>query len=303
MDSRTILDQMGAETLLGHGDMLYLPPGTSLPTRVHGAFVSDQEVHRVVDGAEDADAARATSRRCCPDRGRRYRDCRARRARRVPLIEDAEQDPLYDEAVQHRHHGAQALDLLRAAAAEDRLQPRRAAARGDGDGGTRRAPAGERRARGAGARAGGRLKVQPCQRASSRPRSRLALRIVQRSLARLRPRRRLPPQRRRSPRFRRRRRRRRRSTAYLKNLKTLRVDLSADARRRSRPRKSTARPARSSSSGPASSAGRSTRRASHRVERIRDRAPPRRRRPLPAAVSSWSPTAAISGSRPRSRSR
>jgi DNA segregation ATPase FtsK/SpoIIIE, S-DNA-T family len=49
VDSRTILDQMGAETLLGHGDMLYLPSGTSLPTRVHGAFVSDQEVHRVVE--------------------------------------------------------------------------------------------------------------------------------------------------------------------------------------------------------------------------------------------------------------
>ncbi|HXB17400.1 MAG TPA: DNA translocase FtsK 4TM domain-containing protein, partial [Steroidobacteraceae bacterium] len=49
VDSRTILDQMGAETLLGHGDMLYLPPGTSMPTRVHGAFGSDQEVHRVVD--------------------------------------------------------------------------------------------------------------------------------------------------------------------------------------------------------------------------------------------------------------
>ncbi len=49
VDSRTILDQMGAETLLGHGDMLYLPSGTSMPTRVHGAFVSDQEVHRVVD--------------------------------------------------------------------------------------------------------------------------------------------------------------------------------------------------------------------------------------------------------------
>ncbi len=49
VDSRTILDQSGAESLLGHGDMLYLPPGTSVPTRVHGAFVSDQEVHRVVD--------------------------------------------------------------------------------------------------------------------------------------------------------------------------------------------------------------------------------------------------------------
>ncbi|HEU5397668.1 MAG TPA: FtsK/SpoIIIE domain-containing protein, partial [Gammaproteobacteria bacterium] len=48
VDSRTILDQQGAESLLGHGDMLYLPPGTSLPVRIHGAFVSDQEVHKVV---------------------------------------------------------------------------------------------------------------------------------------------------------------------------------------------------------------------------------------------------------------
>ena len=49
IDSRTILDEGGAEQLLGHGDMLYLPPGTNLPIRVHGAFVSDEEVHRVVD--------------------------------------------------------------------------------------------------------------------------------------------------------------------------------------------------------------------------------------------------------------
>lgn len=49
IDSRTILDQGGAEQLLGHGDMLYMPPGTSLPVRVHGAFVSDEEVHRLVD--------------------------------------------------------------------------------------------------------------------------------------------------------------------------------------------------------------------------------------------------------------
>jgi S-DNA-T family DNA segregation ATPase FtsK/SpoIIIE len=47
IDSRTILDQQGAESLLGQGDMLYLPPGHGVPTRVHGAFVSDQEVHRV----------------------------------------------------------------------------------------------------------------------------------------------------------------------------------------------------------------------------------------------------------------
>jgi len=49
VDSRTILDQMGAEQLLGQGDMLYLPPGTGYPHRVHGAFVADQEVHKVVD--------------------------------------------------------------------------------------------------------------------------------------------------------------------------------------------------------------------------------------------------------------
>jgi len=49
IDSRTILDQMGAEALLGQGDMLYLPPGTGYPMRVHGAFVSDAEVHRVVE--------------------------------------------------------------------------------------------------------------------------------------------------------------------------------------------------------------------------------------------------------------
>jgi S-DNA-T family DNA segregation ATPase FtsK/SpoIIIE len=49
IDSRTILDQMGAESLLGQGDMLYLPPGTGYPQRVHGAFVDDHEVHKVVD--------------------------------------------------------------------------------------------------------------------------------------------------------------------------------------------------------------------------------------------------------------
>jgi S-DNA-T family DNA segregation ATPase FtsK/SpoIIIE len=48
-DSRTILDQMGAETLLGNGDMLFLPPGTGAVQRVHGAFVSEIEVQRVVD--------------------------------------------------------------------------------------------------------------------------------------------------------------------------------------------------------------------------------------------------------------
>jgi S-DNA-T family DNA segregation ATPase FtsK/SpoIIIE len=56
VDSRTILDQMGAESLLGHGDMLYLPAGTSVPTRVHGAFVADAEVHRVVEALKKSGA-------------------------------------------------------------------------------------------------------------------------------------------------------------------------------------------------------------------------------------------------------
>jgi S-DNA-T family DNA segregation ATPase FtsK/SpoIIIE len=91
IDSRTILDQMGAESLLGQGDMLYLPPGTGLPNRVHGAFVSDGEVHRVVDylkamgapsyiegmldGPEESEAGSGEGG------------------------SDAESDPLYDEAV------------------------------------------------------------------------------------------------------------------------------------------------------------------------------------------------------------
>ena len=49
IDSRTILDQMGAENLLGQGDMLFLPPGTGYPLRVHGAFVEDREVHQIVE--------------------------------------------------------------------------------------------------------------------------------------------------------------------------------------------------------------------------------------------------------------
>ena len=63
VDSRTILDQMGAESLLGHGDMLYLQSGTSVPTRVHGAFVSDAEVHRVVECAEEERRAELHRRR------------------------------------------------------------------------------------------------------------------------------------------------------------------------------------------------------------------------------------------------
>jgi S-DNA-T family DNA segregation ATPase FtsK/SpoIIIE len=93
VDSRTILDQMGAETLLGQGDMLYLPPGTGHPQRVHGAFVSDAEVHRVVehlkaqggpqylDGILDGGANGAGDEGITMDAA------------------DAEADPMYDQAV------------------------------------------------------------------------------------------------------------------------------------------------------------------------------------------------------------
>jgi S-DNA-T family DNA segregation ATPase FtsK/SpoIIIE len=93
IDSRTVLDQMGAETLLGHGDMLFLPPGSGYPQRVHGAFVSDEEVHRVVEYLkqfgepeyEEAILAGAPSEEAIAE----------------TLAEDGntEADPLYDEAV------------------------------------------------------------------------------------------------------------------------------------------------------------------------------------------------------------
>ncbi len=100
VDSRTILDQMGAETLLGHGDMLYLPPGTSLPTRVHGAFVSDQEVHRVVEALKSSTPPNyieeVLSGPQTPIPGLTGEEGEGGAAGGA---ESAEQDPLYDEAV------------------------------------------------------------------------------------------------------------------------------------------------------------------------------------------------------------
>ncbi|MPT01849.1 MAG: DNA translocase FtsK [Pseudomonas sp.] len=97
IDSRTIIDQGGAEQLLGHGDMLYMPPGTSLPIRVHGAFVSDDEVHRVVE---------AWKLRGAPD----YNDDILNGVEEAGSGfeggggggdgDDSESDALYDEAVQ-----------------------------------------------------------------------------------------------------------------------------------------------------------------------------------------------------------
>ncbi len=95
VDSRTILDQIGAEHLLGHGDMLYLPSGTSMPIRVHGAFVSDNEVHAVVK------ALRASGQ---PNYIENVLDGPAGELAGIessaPTGElDGEQDPLYDQAV------------------------------------------------------------------------------------------------------------------------------------------------------------------------------------------------------------
>jgi S-DNA-T family DNA segregation ATPase FtsK/SpoIIIE len=98
VDSRTILDQMGAEQLLGHGDMLFLQPGTSVPVRVHGAFVSDQEVHRVVGSLKGSEPNYVSEILEGPSGP-------------IPGLpgeggevgengEDGEQDPLYDQAVQ-----------------------------------------------------------------------------------------------------------------------------------------------------------------------------------------------------------
>ncbi|MDP1652643.1 MAG: DNA translocase FtsK 4TM domain-containing protein [Rhodocyclaceae bacterium] len=93
IDSRTILDQMGAEALLGQGDMLYLAPGTGLPVRVHGAYVADDEVHRVVEhlrkvGMPDfvADILSAPAGESADAAGEESGDVEA--------------DPMYDQAVQ-----------------------------------------------------------------------------------------------------------------------------------------------------------------------------------------------------------
>jgi S-DNA-T family DNA segregation ATPase FtsK/SpoIIIE len=97
VDSRTILDQIGAEHLLGHGDMLYLPSGTSTPIRVHGAFVSDNEVHAVVK------ALRAMGNPSYIDDVLEGPDTEVLGLESsgggMPGELDGEQDPLYDQAV------------------------------------------------------------------------------------------------------------------------------------------------------------------------------------------------------------
>ena len=93
IDSRTILDQMGAESLLGQGDMLFLPPGTGYPQRVHGAFVADEEVHRIVEYLKQFGE---------PQYEEGILDGPATEGAAPDLFgdtPDAEADPLYDEAV------------------------------------------------------------------------------------------------------------------------------------------------------------------------------------------------------------
>jgi S-DNA-T family DNA segregation ATPase FtsK/SpoIIIE len=92
IDSRTILDQMGAESLLGQGDMLYLPAGTGVPTRIHGAFVSDAEVHRVVEALRTQGSPQYVEGLLeAPDAAGEGAGAAA---------EGGEADPLYDQAVE-----------------------------------------------------------------------------------------------------------------------------------------------------------------------------------------------------------
>ena len=98
VDSRTILDQSGAESLLGHGDMLYMPPGTSTPTRVHGAYVSDAEVHRVVEALRSADPPDYIDEVLAGPRGP-VPGLAPEEGEASAAGADPEQDALYDEAV------------------------------------------------------------------------------------------------------------------------------------------------------------------------------------------------------------
>jgi S-DNA-T family DNA segregation ATPase FtsK/SpoIIIE len=93
VDSRTILDQHGAETLLGQGDMLYLPPGAGIPQRVHGAFVSDQEVHKVVEYLKSMGKPDYMESVLEEPEARAGAEGGAGEA-------DGESDPLYDQAVE-----------------------------------------------------------------------------------------------------------------------------------------------------------------------------------------------------------
>ena len=92
IDSRTILDQMGAEQLLGHGDMLYLPAGTAVPTRIHGAFVDDHEVHKVVENLKKSGKPQYVDEVLAGS-------AETENGVMPGSTDDTESDPLYDQAV------------------------------------------------------------------------------------------------------------------------------------------------------------------------------------------------------------
>ena len=98
IDSRTVIDQMGAEMLLGHGDMLFVPPGTTLPERVHGSFVSDREVHEVVESLKgDSEPEYDESILSAP---KEVNNALPSAFRDDAVNDDPENDPLYDQAVE-----------------------------------------------------------------------------------------------------------------------------------------------------------------------------------------------------------
>lgn len=97
VDSRTILDQMGAEQLLGHGDMLYMPPGTAIPDRVHGAFVDDHEVHGIVDYLKSLGEPNYVDE--ILEETQMTTDGMTINASGIPKETQGDQDELYDQAV------------------------------------------------------------------------------------------------------------------------------------------------------------------------------------------------------------
>jgi S-DNA-T family DNA segregation ATPase FtsK/SpoIIIE len=99
VDSRTVLDQMGAEQLLGQGDMLFLQPGMGIPQRIHGAFVSDEEVHRVVASLKKIGEPIYKEDVLEGDPTQKAEDSTFGAGIGVEGAADAEQDPLYDEAL------------------------------------------------------------------------------------------------------------------------------------------------------------------------------------------------------------
>jgi len=133
VDSRTIIDTIGADRLLGDGDMLFMPGGANRVTRVHGAYVSEPEIHKVVAFVRE--------------QGRPIYDQEFTRAideaHEEKSSDDGEDESLADDLYDQAVHSSQKASRRRsraAAAPARRLQPRRAHDRADGEGGARQPP-------------------------------------------------------------------------------------------------------------------------------------------------------------------